>query len=329
MIGRREFITLLGGAAAAWPLASRAQQPAMPVIGFLSSGSPDSDALRLAAFRRGLNETGYFEKRNVAIEYRGMQGHYDLLPALVADFVHRPVSVIVAAGTTPGALAAKAATATIPIVFQIGAEPVDVGLVASLNRPGGNVTGVSNLTGPVAPKRLEFLRELMPTIDAIAVLVNPGSLAFTQSETRELRKAAESLGLRLHILNASTGPEIETAFANLGQMRAGALLISAEAFFYSQRLELIALTARHALPAMYAQGEYVTSGGLISYGYNYAEVHRQVGIYTGRILKGEKPADLPVVQSTKFELVINLKTAKALGLTVPPTLLARADEVIE
>jgi putative ABC transport system substrate-binding protein len=324
-VRRREFIALLGGVTAL-PLAARAQQP-MPVIGFLSSGSPESDTLRLTAFQQGLKETGYVEKRNVAIEYRGMQGHYDLLPALITDFVRRPVAVIVAAGTTPGALAAKAATGTIPIVFQIGADPIEVGLVAGLNRPGENITGVSNLSGPVAAKRLEFLRELKPTIDTVAVLVNPSSSLFTQSETKELRNAANSLGLQLHILNASTGRDIETAFANLAQIGVGGLLISAEAFFYSRRLELVALTARQALPTMYAQGEYVTS--LISYGFNYAEVYRQVGIYAGRILQGAKPSELPVQQATKIELLINLKTAKALGLDVPPTLLARADEVIE
>ena len=328
MIRRREVITLLGGAAA-WPVAVRAQQQPMPVIGFLSSGSPESDTLRLTAFQQGLNETGYVEKRNVAIEYRGMQGHYDLLPALITDFVRRPVAVIVAAGTTPGALAAKAATGTIPIVFQIGADPIEVGLVAGLNRPGGNITGVSNLSGPVGAKRLEFLRELKPTVDTVAILVNPSNSPFTQFETKELRNAADSLGLQLHILNASTEREIETAFTNLAQIGVGGLLISAEAFFYSRRLQLIALTASQALPTMYAQGEYVTSGGLISYGFNYAEVYRQIGIYTGRILQGAKPGELPVQQATKIELLINLKTAKTLGLDVPPSLLARADEVIE
>jgi putative ABC transport system substrate-binding protein len=326
-VKRREFITLFGGAAAAWPFVARAQQPAMPVIGFLSSGSPESDALRLTAFRQGLNETGHVEGRNVAVEYRGMQGHYDLLPALIADFVRRPVAVIVASGTTPGALAAKAATAIIPIVFQIGSDPVEIGLVAQLNRPGGNITGFSNLSASVAAKRLELLHELMPAVATVAVLVNPSNSSYTDAEVRETRDAAKSLGLQLHILNTSTQGEIETAFAALTQLRAGALVISAETFFYSRRPQLVALAARHAVPTMYGQGEFVAAGGLISYGFNYADVYRQAGIYTGRILKGAKPGELPVQQATKMELIINLKTAKALGLTVPPTLLA--DEVIE
>jgi ABC-type uncharacterized transport system substrate-binding protein len=265
----------------------------------------------------------------MAIEYRGMQGHYDLLPALIADFVRRPVAVIVAAATTPGALAAKAATATIPIVFQIGADPVDVGLVASINRPGGNITGVSNLSAPVTAKRVEFLRELVPSVATVGVLVNPTNSVFTASEIREVLKATDSLGLHVHILNASTSREIETAFANFGQLRAGALLISAEAFFYSQRMQLVALAAHQALPAMYAQGEFVAAGGLISYGFNYAEVYHQVGIYTGRILQGAKAGGLPVQEATKIELRINLKTARALGIDVPTSLLLRANEVIE
>jgi putative ABC transport system substrate-binding protein len=325
---RREFITLLGGAAA-WPLAARAQQPAMPVIGFLSSGSPESDAPRLIPFRQGLNETGYVEGHNVAIEYRGMQGHYDLLSAFIADFVRRPVAVIVAAATTPGALAAKAATSTIPIVFNIGNDPVQEGLVSSLNRPGWNVTGISNLTGPLAAKRLEQLRELLPNATSVAVLANPSNRPLTEYEMAELRRAAGPLGLELHILNASTTGEIDAGFATLPQARIDALLISSEAFLSSRYEQLVALAASHAVPTSYPSGAATKAGGLMSYGYVVSEVYRQMGIYAGRILKGEKPADLPVVQSTRIELILNLKTAKALGLTVPLALLTRADEVIE
>ena len=328
MIGRRHFIALLGGAAT-WPFAARAQQPAIPVVGYLSPGSPDSDAPRLMTFQQGLNQTGYVEGRTVAIEYRWMQGHYDLLPALLADFVRRPVTVIVAAGTTPGALAAKKATATIPIVFEVGADPIDSGLVANLNRPGGNLTGIFDLGSPLAAKRLELLHELMPSVSVIAYLVNPSSAALTESEMIEVRKAARSLGLELHVLNASTAGEIDAAFATFAQPRAGALLISGEAFLTSRREQIIALAAHHAVPTIYNQREWTTAGGLMSYGFDIAEVWRQAGIYTGRVLKGEKPADLPVQQSTKIELIINLKAAKALGLTVPLSLLARADEVIE
>jgi len=329
MIGRRHFITLIGGAAAAWPLAARAQQPAIPVVGYLSPGSPDSDVPRLMTFQQGLNQTGYVEGRTVAIEYRWMQGHYDLLPALLADFVRRPVTVIVAAGTTPGALAAKKATATIPIVFEVGADPIDSGLVASLNRPGGNLTGIFDLGSPLAAKRLELLHELVPSVSVIAYLVNPSSVALTESEMIEVRKAARSLGLELHVLNASTAGEIDAAFATFAQPRAGALLISGEAFLTSRREQIIALAADHAVPTIYNQREWTTAGGLMSYGFDIAEVWRQAGIYTGRVLKGEKPADLPVQQVTKVQLVINLKTAKTLGLTVPQRLLAIADEVIE
>jgi putative ABC transport system substrate-binding protein len=326
---RREFITLIGGAAAAWPLTAQAQQPAMPVVGFLSSGSPESDAPRLIPFRQGLNETGYVEGHNVAIEYRGMQGHYDLLSAFIGDFVRRPVAVIVAAATTPGALAAKAATTTIPIVFNIGNDPVQEGLVSSLNRPGGNVTGISNLTGPLAAKRLEQLRELLPNATTVAVLANPSNRPLTEYEMAELRKAAGPLGLQLHILNASTTGEIDAAFATLPQARIDALLISSEAFLSSRYEQLVALAASHAVPTSYPNGLAPKAGGLISYAYVISEVYRQMGIYAGRILKGEKPADLPVVQSTRIELVINMKTAKALGITFPLTLLGRADEVIE
>jgi putative ABC transport system substrate-binding protein len=325
---RRGFITLLGGAAT-WSLVARAQQQAMPVVGILSAGSPESDAFRMTFFRRGLNETGYVEGRNVAIEYRGMQGHYDLLPALIADFVRRPVSVIVASGTTPGALAAKAATETIPIVFNIGVDPIDSGLVASLNRPGGNITGIFNLTGILAAKRLELLHELMPSATVVALLVNPSNAPYTEYEMTAVQNAAGSLGLQLQILSVSTIGEINTAFATLAQVRAGAILISGESFFASRHEQLVTLAARYAVPAMYSQIEFTMAGGLISYGANFAEIFRQTGVYTGRILKGEKPADLPVQQVTKVELVINLKTARTLGITMPLTLRGRADEVIE
>jgi putative tryptophan/tyrosine transport system substrate-binding protein len=327
-VKRRDFITLLGGAAA-WPIAARAQQASVPAIGYLSPRSPESDAPRLGFFRQGLNEAGYFDARNVTIEYRGMQGHYDLLPALIADFVHRPVAVIVAGGSTPGALAAKAATTAIPIVFTIGVDPIGLGLVASLNKPGGNVTGVFNLAAPLVAKRLEVLHEFMPDISVIALLANPSNAPFTDYEVTEAQNAARSLGLQLPILNASTVGEIDTAFATLPQVGARALLISAESFFVGRREQLVALANRHAVPCMYIESDFAMIGGLISYGFNVAEIYRQTGLYVGRILKGEKPADLPVQQATKIELVINLTTAKALGLTVPLTLLGRADEVIE
>jgi putative ABC transport system substrate-binding protein len=326
---RRDFIALLSGSAAGWPLAARAQQPAIPVVGYLSPGSPDSDVPRLTAFQQGLNQTGYLEGRTVAIEYRWMQGHYDLLPALLADFLRRPVTVIVAAGTTPGALAAKKATATIPIVFEVGADPIDSGLVASLNRPGGNLTGIFSLGSPLAAKRLELLHELVPSASVLAYLANPSSVAFTASEMIEVRKAAKSLGLELHVLNASTAGEIDAAFVTFAQPRAGAFLISGESFLTSRREQIIALAAHHAVPTIYNQREWTTAGGLMSYGFDGLGHYRQIGIYVGRILNGEKPADLPVQQSTKIELVINLKAAKALGIKVPITLLGRADEVIE
>jgi putative ABC transport system substrate-binding protein len=326
---RREFITLLGGATAAWPLAARAQPATVPVIGYLSPRSPESDAPRLGFFRQGLNEAGYFDARNVTIEYRGMQGHYDLLPALIADFVHRPVAVIVAGGSTPGALAARAATTTIPIVFTIGVDPIGLGLVASLNRPGGNITGVFNLSGPLVAKRLELLHDLVPDASVVALLANPSNAPFTDYEVTEARSAARSLGLQLPILNATTIGEIDTAFATLPQVGAGALLISAESFFIDRREQLVALAKRHAVPCMYIESDFAMIGGLISYGFNVAEIYRQTGIYVGRILKGEKPAELPVQQATKIELVINLTTAKALGRIVPFTLLGRADKVIE
>jgi putative ABC transport system substrate-binding protein len=327
-VGRREFITLLGGAAA-WPLAARAQQAALPVVGYLSSLSPEADDLNLSAFRKSLAETGYIEGHNVAIEYRGMQGHYDLLPALVADFVHRPVAVIVVSGNTPAVLAAKAATSTIPIVFNVGTDPVQSGLVASFNRPGGNVTGISNLTGPLAAKKLELLHELVPGASVIALLANPSNPPYTEYEMGELRNAAMVLGLRLNVLNASTAGEIDSALTTLPQVGAGALLVSGELFFASRRDQLVTLAARYAVPTMYFNKPFVTAGGLISYGPIQGGAQLAMGIYVGRILKGEKPGDLPVQQATKVELIINLKTAKTLGVTVPLSLLARADEVIE
>jgi putative ABC transport system substrate-binding protein len=326
---RREFITLLGGAAAAWPLAARAQQPAMPVIGFLSSTSPHLYEHRLRPFGQGLKEAGYVEGQNVEIDYRWAEGQHDRLPALAAQLVQRRVAVIVAAGGTPSAMAAKAATATIPIVFGVAVDPVEVGLVASLSRPGGNVTGVTNLNVEVGPKRLELLRELLPSVTVIAVLVNPASPAIADPFVRGMQAAARTLGLQLHVLHASTERDFDTVFATLVQLRAGALVLGPDIFFNARSEQLAALTIRHAVPAIFQYRQYVAAGGLLSYGPSEKEYYRLVGVYTGRILKGAKPADLPIEQPIKFELMINLKTAKALGITVPPTLLARADEVIE
>ena len=327
-IGRRELLAALGGAAAAWPLAARAQQAAMPVIGYLSPGSQEADVLRLMHFRKGLRETGYIEGRDVGIEYRWADGPNERLPALAAELVRRRVSVIVAVGT-PSALSAKGATATTPIIFLTAADPVLIGLVASLSRPDANMTGVASLAVELGPKQLEVAHELVPAATTIALLVNPTTPTIAETLTRELRTAARTFGLQLHVLHASTKRDLDTAFAALERLRAGALLISTDNFFNDQSQQLVGLAVRHAVPTIYPFHEYAQAGGLMSYGQSYAAPYRQVGIYAGRILKGERPADLPVQQTTKIELIINLKTAKTLGLTVPPTLLARADEVIE
>jgi putative tryptophan/tyrosine transport system substrate-binding protein len=326
---RREFMTLLGGAVAAWPLAARAQQAAIPVIGFLSIRSAGTDAQFLVSFRQALSEAGFVEGRNVAVEYRYAEGHFDRLPALAADLVRRPVALIVATGGTPASLAAKAATATIPIVFTTGDDPIKAGLVHSLNRPEGNLTGVTTSFGEAAPKRLGLLREILPKAAIIGVLVNPNDSIAANSETSDMRTAARSVGQRIEILQAGTERDIDTAFARLIDMGGAALLVAPNSLFVTQANQLVALAARHAIPTLYWRREFVEAGGLMSYGSNLADALRVAGVYAGRILRGAKPADLPVQQPTKFELVINLKTAKALGLTIPETFLTRADEVIE
>jgi putative ABC transport system substrate-binding protein len=324
---RRGFITLLGGAAATWPLAAGAQQKTMPVIGYLNTGSPDTNPPLLAAFRQGLSETGYVEGQNLAIEYRWAEGHYDRLPALAADLVSRKVDLIVAS-SPPSALAAKSATSTIPIVFRGGADPVGDGLVASLARPRGNLTGVGFGGGELTAKRLELLSELVPRARVIALLVNP-NVSNAEGIIRDVQEAARTKGLQLHVLKAGSESEIDTAFASLVQLHADALVVSADPFLSNRREQLVALASRHAVPAIYAWREFAASGGLISYGPSLRAAFGLIGIYVGKILKGAKPSDLPVQQPTKFELAINIKTAKSLGLTVPPTLLAQADDVIE
>jgi putative ABC transport system substrate-binding protein len=326
VIGRREFITLVGGAAT-WPLAGRAQQPALPVIGFLGSESADLYASRLRPFRQGLSETGYVEGRNVAIEYRWAEDQNDRLPALVSDLVRRQVTVI-AAGGGPSARAAKAATTKIPIVFHVGVDPVQAGLVASLNQPGGNLTGVTVLAVELGPKTLELLHELVPAATVIVFLVNPTN-PNAEILSRDAQAAARTLGLQVHILHASAERDFDAVFANLVQLRAGVLVIGGDAFFTSRMEQLAALALRNAVPTVFQYREFAAAGGLMSYGGNFTESYRQAGLYIGRILRGEKPADLPVQQITKVELIINLKTAKRLGITVPLALLTRADEVIE
>jgi putative ABC transport system substrate-binding protein len=324
---RREFITLLGGAAAR-PAAARAQQPAVPVIGFLSLGSLEADAYRMNATRRGLTEIGYVEGQNVAIEYRGVQYQYDRLPALAADLVNRQVSVIVVV-STPTTLAAKAATNTIPIVFAVGVDPVQAGIVTSLNRPGGNLTGVCNLNTGVMGKRLQLLHESVPTAHVIAYLANPKNTTTTRAELEELRAVARALGVELRVLNAANESEIDTAFATLAKEPSMPVVVGTDNLFTDRPDRLVALAARHTIPAMYPYRYFAAAGGLMSYGADLADAYRVVGAYAGRILEGAKPADLPVQQLVKVELAINLKTAKALGVTFPPTVFARSDEVIE
>jgi len=327
VIGRRAFITLLGGTAA-WPFGARAQQPAIPVIGYLSARSPGDTAHLVAAFRRGLGENGFVEGQNMTIEYRWALGQYDRLLAMAAELVRRPVTALTTTGGEPSALAAKAATSTIPIVFAIGGDPIKQGLVASYNRPGGNATGVSLLTSPVEPKRIGMLHELVPAATTIGFFLNP-NLPQSPSQIADVQEAARTLNLQVHILPASTDQEIESAFESVAPQRIQALAVAADPFFDTRREKIVALAARYAVPTMYHFREFAAAGGLVSYGISASDAYRQVGVYTGRVLKGAKPADLPVVQSIKFELAINLKTAKALGLTMPDKLLALADEVIE
>jgi putative ABC transport system substrate-binding protein len=323
---RREFLTLLGGATA-WPLAARAQRPALPVVGFVNAGSPEAYAPYVTGFRRGLRETGYVEGENVAIEFRWASGQYDRLPEMVAELVRRPVTVIVA--NTPASQFAKAATTTIPIVFATAADPVQAGLVQSLSRPGGNVTGATTLTLELGPKRLELLHELVPMATTLALLINPTSPVLAEPELRNVEATARTLGVQLHVLHASTEHDFDTVFETLVQLRAGGLVIGPDVFLNTQQEQLAGLSLRHAVPAIYQYREFVAAGGMMSYGGGLTDAYRIVGTYTGRILKGENPADLPVQQALKVELILNLKTAKALGLRVPQTLLVAADEVIE
>ena len=325
---RRDFIKLIAGSIAAWPLAARAQQPAMPLVGLVNGRSAQDAARNTAAFRKGLNETGYVEGQNVTVEYQWLEGQYDRLPSLIAQLSRR-VAVIATPGLTAGAQAAKAATTTIPIVFGVAEDPVKLGLVASLARPGGNATGINVFTSEVTAKRLGLLHDLVPKAVRVAVLVNPANAPIAETMLREVPQAARAIGLQIQVLNASTSREIEAAFATLVRDRADALFVAPDAFFVSRRVQFSTLAARHGIPAAYTTREDVEAGGLMSYGTDILDMWRQVGVYTGQILKGAKPAELPVLQSTKFEFVINLQTARALGLEVPPQLLARADEVIE
>ena len=326
---RREFIKVIVGSAVAWPLAARAQQPAIPVVGYLGSETPEKFGIRVTAFLEGLSAMGFDEGRNVKIEYHWANGQNDRLPALAADFVHRQVTVIVAPGGAAAALAAKAATTTIPIVFETGADPVTAGLVKTMNRPEGNVTGITSLNVHVAPKRVELMHELLPKAKSFAVLVNPSNPTNLEMAVRGSEGPARALGLQLHFMNVSTEPEIESAFLKLAQLDVGGLIVAADIFFNSRAQQFAALTLKHRVPAVHSVRDFVVAGGLLSYGGNIRDSHRQAGLYTGRVLKGEKPANLPVQQVTKVELTINLKTAKALGLNVPNTLIGRADEVIE
>jgi putative ABC transport system substrate-binding protein len=328
-MNRREFISLSSSLAATWPLIAHAQQPARPVIGLLGGASPELDADRLRAFRQGLSEAGYDEGRNVAIEYRWAGGQYDRLPALAADLVRRQVTVIAALGGTPSALAAKSATTTIPIVFAVGSDPVSLGLVASLSKPGGNITGVTQLAVAIGSKRLELLHEIVPKATVVALLVNPTNPPLAETLSRDAQAAARTLGLQIHVLQASTEREIDEAFATMVQLQAGGLVIGPDSFFISRSQQLAALALRHAVPAIYQYREFTAAGGLVSYGASLTDFYRLAGVYTGRILKGEKPADMPVEQAPKVELIINLETAHKLGGTIPPSILLRADEVIE
>jgi putative ABC transport system substrate-binding protein len=325
---RREFIAMIGSAAAGWPLAARAEQPAMPVVGFLNGASPDGYAPMAAAFRRGLQESGYVEGQNVTIEYRWAEGRIDRLPAMAADLVHRKVAVI--AGTSaPGALAAKAATTTIPVVFETGEDPVRLGLVTNLNHPGGNITGVTQLNAVIAPKRLEFLHELLPRATVVALLVNPANRTITETSSSGMLSTARALGVELHVLSASSERDFDAVFTNLIQLRAGGLVINADTFLDSRSKQLAALALQHAVPAISAFREFAAAGGLASYGGSITDSYHLAGVYTGRVLNGERPADLPVQQGTKVELFLNFRTAKALGITIPLSLSGRADEIFE